>query len=89
MLKSLVVFSRSCAADIGGCLDLSRRWVPVKERVSLGWRRCQGSKARRERARVVTSRRSLADWMPAKTVKLSVRVGRRHPVTMFKASRVA
>ena len=60
--------------------------VPVKERVSLGWGKCRGSKAQQASARIAPSRRSQAGWMPAKTDMLSVNVGRKHPVTMCKAS---
>ena len=86
MLKSLAVLSRSFAAGTNGCRDLSGCWVPLKERVSLGWSRYWSSKARRASARVTPSRRSPAGYMPAKTGKLSVVVGRRHPVKMRKAS---
>ena len=35
---------------------------------------------------VAPNRRSSADWIPARTGKFSVGVGRQHPVTMRKAS---
>jgi len=38
---------------------------------------------------VATLRQSLAGWMPARTGRLSVGVGRRHPVTIHKASFMA
>ena len=35
MLKSLLVYSRSCVSGTNGCLDLSCHWVLIEECVSL------------------------------------------------------
>ena len=51
------------------------------------WSGCPGSMAQRARDSVVAPlRRSSADWMPARVWRLSTVVGRRHPVTIRKAS---
>jgi len=42
--------------------------------------------ARRARGSVAPLRRSSAGWMPARIRKLSAGAGRRHPVTIHKAS---
>jgi len=67
-------------------LDLRRRAFPPVEQVSAEWSRCPGSMARRARDSVAPLRRSLAGWMPARMGRLSAGVGRKHPVTIRKAS---
>jgi len=57
--------------------------------VSAEWSRCLGSTARRARDSVAPLRRSSAGWMPARIGRLFAGVGRRHPVTIRKASLVA
>ena len=57
--------------------------------VSAEWSRCPGSMARRPRDSVVPLRRSSAGWMPARIERLSAGLGRRHPVTIRKASLMA
>ena len=47
------------------------------------------SMARRARDSVAPLRRSSAGWMPARIGRLFAGVGRRHPVTIRKASLVA
>jgi len=71
------------------CLDLRRRASALDGRVSAEWSRCPGSMARRPRDSVAPLRRCSADWMPARIGRLSVDVGRRHPVTIRKASFMA
>jgi len=75
-----------CAAGTNGCLDLRRRAVAPDGRVSAEWSRCLGSMARRPRDSVAPLRWSSAGWMPARIGRLSAGVGRRHPVTIRKAS---
>jgi len=75
-----------CAAGTNGCLDLRRRASPLDGRVSAEWSRCLGSMARRARDSVTPLRRSSAGWIPARIGRLSAGVGRRHPVTIRKAS---
>ena len=74
-----------CAAGTNGCLDL-RRHAAAPGRVSAEWSRCSGSKALRPRDSVAPLRQSSAGWMPARIGRLSAGVGRRHPVTIRKAS---
>jgi len=80
---------RCCAAGTNRCLDFRRRAFALDGRVSAERTRCPGSMARRERDSVAPLRRSPAGWMPARVGKLSARVGRRHPVTICKASLMA
>ena len=80
---------RCCAASTSGCLDLRRHALALDARVSAEWSRCPGSVARRVRGSVAPLRRSSADWMPARIGRLSAGVGRRHPVTIRKASLMA
>ena len=58
-------------------------------RQPMEWSRCPGSMARRARDSVAPLRRSSAGWMPARIGRLSAGVGRRHPVTIRKASLMA
>ena len=69
-----------------GCLDLRRHASALDGQVSAEWSRCPDSMARRARNSVAPMRRSSAGWMPARIGRLSAGVGRRHPVTMRKAS---
>ena len=78
-----------CAADTNGCFDLRRRAFALDGRVSAEWSRCPGSIARRYRDSMAPLRRSSADWMPAGMGRLSAGLGRRHPVTIRKASLMA
>ena len=75
-----------CAAGTNECLDLRRRATELDGRVSAEWSRCPGSMARRHRDSATPLRRSSASWMPARIGRLSAGVGRRHPVTIRKAS---
>ena len=76
----------SCAAGTNGCLNSRRRVFPQGRKVSAEWSRCPGSIARRARDSVSPLRRSSAVWMLARIGRLSTGVGRRHPVTIRKAS---
>jgi len=78
-----------CVAGTNGCLDLRRRTFQLNGRVSADWSRCSSSMARRPRDSVAPLRRSSAGWMPAWVGRLSAGVGRRHPVTIRKASLMA
>jgi len=78
-----------CAAGKNGCLDLRRRAAAPDGRVSAEWSRCPGFMARRPRDGVAPLRQSLAGWMPARIGRLSAGAGRRHPVTIRKASLMA
>jgi len=78
-----------CAAGTNGCLDLRHRELPLYARVSAEWSRCLGSMAWRAEDSVAPLRRSSAGWMPARIQRLSAGVGRRHPVTIRKASLLA
>jgi len=80
---------RCCAAGTNGCLNLRRRAFALGGRVSAEWSRCPGSMARRARDSVAPLRRSSAGWMPARIGRLSSVVGRKHPVTIRKASLMA
>ena len=77
----------SCwAAGTYGCLDFRRRVTALDGRVSAEWSRRPGSMAQRPRDRVALLEQSSAGWMPARIGRLSASVGRRHPVTICKAS---
>ena len=77
-----------CAASTNRCLDLRRRVFPLGGQVIAEWR-CPGSMGRRARDSVAPLRRSSAGWMPARVGRLSAGLGRRHPVTIRKASLMA
>ena len=77
----------SCyAATTNGCHDLRRRTFALDEQVSAEWSRCPGAMVRCARDSVAPLIRSSAGWMAARIGKLSAGVGRRHPVTIRKAS---
>ena len=69
-----------CAASTNGCLDLRLRAFPL---------RCPGSMGRRARDGVAPLQRSSAGWMPASIGRLSVGIGRSHPVKVRRVSLVA
>ena len=75
-----------CAAGTNGCLDLRRRATALDGRLNAEWSRWPGSMTRRPKVSVVPLRRSSAGWMTASVGRLSADVGRRHPVTIRKAS---
>ena len=77
---------RCCVAGTNGCLQLRRRAFALDGRVSAEWSRFPGSMAWRARDSVVPLRQSSEGWMPARIGWLSAGVGRRHPVTIRKAS---
>jgi len=77
----------SCyATGTNGCLDLRHCAFARNGQVSAEWSRCPVFMAWRARNSVTPLRRSLACYMPARMVRLSAGVGRRHPVTIRKAS---
>ena len=78
-----------CMAGTNGCLDLRHRAFALDERVSIERSRCPDSMARRVRDSVTPMRRSSARWMLARIGRLTAGVGRRHPVTIRKASLMA
>ena len=80
---------RCCLAGTNGCLDLRRRVFALDGQVSAEWSRCPGYIARRAKDRVAPLQWSSAGWMPARIGRLSAGVGRRHPVTIRKASLMA
>jgi len=57
--------------------------------VSTEWSRCLSSMAWLARDSVAPLRRSSAGWMPARIRRLFAGIGRRHPVTIHKASLMA
>jgi len=75
-----------CAAGTNGCLDLRRRAFALGGQVSAEWSRCPSSMARRASDNVAPLRRNSAGRMRARIGRLSTVVGRRHPVTIRKAS---
>jgi len=88
----VVVVSKlmSCsAARTNGCLDLRRRAFALDGRVNVEWSSCPGSMAQRPRDIVAPMRRSTAGCLPMRIGRLSTGVGRRHPVTIRKASLMA
>ena len=88
--RMLIVVVRYCyAVGKNGCLDFRRRASALDGRVSADWIRRPGSIARRARDSVASLRRSSAGWMSASMGRLSSGVGRRHPVTIRKASLMA
>ena len=85
MLSSEKLMS-CCAAGTNVCLDLRRLATAPDVRVSAEWSRCPGYMTPRPRHSVSPLRRSSAGWMPARIGRLPAGVGRRHPVTVRKAS---
>jgi len=63
--------------------------VALDGRVNAEWSRCPGSMALRARDSVAPERRSSAGSMPTRIGRLSAGVGRRHPITIRKASLMA
>jgi len=80
---------RCCAAGTNACLDLRRRAFALDGQVSTEWSKCPGTMAQCARNSVAPLRRSSAGWMRARMGRLSAGVGRRHPVTIRKASLMA
>ena len=78
-----------CAAGRNGCLDLRHRAFALGGQVSAERSRCPGSMARHARDSVAPLRRSSSGWMLARIGRVYVGVGRRHPVTIHKASLMA
>ena len=77
----------SCATGTNGS-HLRCHAFPLNRQVSAEWSRCPSSMARCARESVAPLRWSSTGWMPA-TIRLSTGVGRRHPVTIRKASLMA
>ena len=71
------------------CLDLSWRTILLDGQVRAEWSRCPCFRGYRARDSVAPLWRSPAGWMPARIGRLSTGVGRRHPVTIRKASLMA
>ena len=86
MLLLLEELMRWCVADTNACLDLSRRAFTLDGQVNVEWSTCPGPMARRAKDNVPPMRRSSGGWMLARMGGLSTGVGRRHPVTIRKAS---
>jgi len=78
-----------CVAGRNGCVDLMRRAFALVGQVRAEWSKCSGSMASRAGDSVTLMRRSSAGWMPARMGRLHAGVGRRHPVTIRKASLMA
>ena len=75
------------AADTNGRLDLSLTWRVSEDPLKRPYKIWSGSRySRWAKESVAPSRRSSAGWMSESTDKWSVGVGRRHLVTMRKAS---
>ena len=75
------------AARTNGCLDFSLSLLAACDSVSWPCRMWPGSKELRLAKESDTPwRESSAGWMAERTGKLSVGMGRRHPVTMCKVS---
>ena len=75
------------ATEINGCLDFSLSLLAACGSVSWPCRKCPGSKELRlAKKSVAPWRRSSAGWMPERTGRLFVGVGRRHLVTLRKGS---
>ena len=76
-----------CAAGTNGHLDFSFSLPAACGLVSWPCKMWPGSKEMRLAKEGVTPwRRRSAGWMPARTGRLFVGVGHRHPVTMHRAS---
>ena len=74
-------------AATNGRLDLSLTWRVSEGLFKRPYKIWSGSRDPRwAKMSVALSRRSSAGWMPESTGRWSVGVGRRHPVTMRKAS---
>jgi len=86
LLLLLDALMSCCAADTNGCLDLRCRAFPLAGQVNAEWRTCPGSIAWHARDSVAPLRRSSWSWMLARIGRLPGVVGRRHPVTIHKAS---
>ena len=84
LLLSSVELMSCCAVDANGYVNLRCRAFPLGGQVSAKLSRCPGSMARRARDSVGPLRRSSAGWMPARLGRLSVGVGRSHPVTFAR-----
>ena len=75
------------AAGTNGRLEFSLYLQAARGSVTCPCKMWPGSKELRlAKESVAPWRRSSAGWMPERTERLSVGVGRRHPVTMRKAS---
>ena len=75
------------AAGTNGRLDFSLSLLAAHGSVTCPCRMWPGSKELQlAKESVAPWRRSSAGWMPERTGRLSVGMGRRHPVTMRKAS---
>ena len=75
------------AAGTNGRLDLSLTWRVSEDLLKRPYKIWSGSRdSRWAKESVTPSRRSSASWMSESTGRWSVGVGRRHPVTMRKAS---
>ena len=72
-----------------GCVDLRCCAFALDGHVRAEWSRCPGSMARHATDSVASLQWSSAGWMPAWFGRLSAGVGRRHPVTICKASLMA
>ena len=74
-------------AGTNGCLDFNLSLLAACGLVSWPCQMWSGStEPQLAKESVVSWQRSSAGWMPERTGKLSVGVGRRHPPTMRKAS---
>ena len=80
---------RCCGAGTNGCFDLRRRAFPLGGLASAEWSKCPCAMAWRARDSVAPLRWSPAGLLPASMWRLSAGVGRRHPVTIRKASLMA
>ena len=78
-----------CTVGTNGCLNLSCRAFPLDGQVSAEWIRCPGSMGRCARDSVAPLPWSSGGLRPARIGRLSSVVGRRHPVTVCKASLMA
>ena len=87
MLNSDKLCDGFSAIGANGCLDFSLSLLAACGSVSWPCRMLPGSKELQlAKESVAPWRQSSAGWMPERTGRLSVGVGRSHPVTMRKAS---
>ena len=87
MLNSDKLCNSFRAAGTNKCLYFSLPLLAACGSVSWPRRMWPGSnELRLAKESVAPCRRSSGGWMPERTGRLSVGVGRRHPVTMHKAS---